>query len=157
MTPFSINLLLAFVWSALNGSFSVTGLFVGFIIGYAVLFVLQPLFGKSRYFTALFDGIALVLFFLYELFVSSLKVVWDVLTPTQRSKPAIIAVPIDTATDAELTVLANLVSLTPGSLSVDISEDHSHLLVHAMFVDDPDAFIHEIKHGMEQRVLGAMR
>jgi multicomponent Na+:H+ antiporter subunit E len=157
MTPFSINLLLAFVWSALNGTLSATGLFVGFIIGYAVLFVLQPLFGKNRYFTALFDGIALVLYFLYELFVSSLKVAWDVLTPAPRSKPAIIAVPIDTATDAELTVLANLVSLTPGSLSVDISEDHSHLLVHAMFVEDPDAFIQDIKRGMEQRVLGAMR
>lgn len=157
MTPFSINLLLAFVWSALNGTLSVTGLFVGFIIGYAVLFVLQPLFGKNRYFTALVDGIALVLFFLYELFVSSLKVAWDVLTPAPRSKPAIIAVPIDTATDAELTVLANLVSLTPGSLSVDISEDHSHLLVHAMFVEDPDEFIQEIKQGMEQRVLGVMR
>lgn len=157
MTPFSINLLLAFVWSALNGTISITGLLVGFIIGYAVLFVLQPLFGKRRYFTALFDGIALILFFLYELFVSSLKVAWDVLTPVQLSKPALIAVPIDTATDAELTVLANLVSLTPGSLSVDISEDHSHLLVHAMFVDDPEVFIQEIKRGMEQRVLGAMR
>lgn len=157
MTPFSINLLLAFVWSALNGTISITGLLVGFIIGYAVLFVLQPLFGKRRYFTALFDGIALILFFLYELFVSSLKVAWDVLTPLQLSKPALIAVPIDTATDAELTVLANLVSLTPGSLSVDISEDHSHLLVHAMFVDDPEVFIQEIKRGMEQRVLGAMR
>lgn len=157
MTPFSINLLLAFVWSALNGSISVTGLLVGFFIGYAVLYVLQPLFGTTRYFSSLVDGISLVLFFLYELLVSSLKVAWDVLTPTQKSQPAIIAVPIDTATDAELTVLANLVSLTPGSLSVDISEDQSHLLVHAMFVDDPEAFIQDIKRGMEQRVLETMR
>jgi len=157
MTPFAINLLLAFVWSALNDSFSVSGLLVGFIIGYAVLYVLQPLFGQKRYFTSLADGIKLILFFLYELLISSLKVGWDVLSPVQNSKPAVIAVPIDTATDAELTVLANLVSLTPGSLSLDISDDHSHLLVHAMFVDDPDAFIHEIKRGMEQRVLEAMR
>lgn len=157
MTPFSINLLLAFVWSALNGTINITGLLVGYIVGYAVLFVLQPLFGKKRYFTALVDGIALILFFLYELFASSLKVAWDVLTPVPLSRPAIIAVPLDTATDAELTVLANLVSLTPGSLSVDISDDHSHLLVHAMFVEDPDVFVQEIKLGMEQRVLGAMR
>ena len=157
MTPFSINLLLAFVWSALNGSISLSGLTVGFIIGYVVLFVMQPLFGKRRYFTAIFDGITLFLFFLYELLVSSLKVAWDVVTPMQKSKPAVIAVPIDTATNAELTVLANLVSLTPGSLSLDISEDHSHLLVHAMFVDDPDAYVQEIKRGMEQRVLEAMR
>jgi multicomponent Na+:H+ antiporter subunit E len=68
-----------------------------------------------------------------------------------------IAVPIDANTDAEITVLANLVSLTPGSLSIDISEDRSHLLVHALFVDDLDLFKEELKQGMERRVLEAMR
>lgn len=157
MTPFSINLLFAFVWSALNGSISLSGLIVGFIIGYGVLYVMQPLFGERRYFTAIVDAFSLLLFFIYELLVSSIKVAWDVVTPMQRSKPAVIAIPLDTATDAELTVLANLVSLTPGSLSVDISDDKSHLLVHAMFVDDPDTYVQEIKKGMEQRVLEAMR
>ena len=89
--------------------------------------------------------------------MSSLKVAWDVLTPIQRSKPALIAVPLDAKTNAEITVLANMVSLTPGSLSVDISEDGTHLLVHAMFVDDPEAFKAEVKLGMEKRVLEAMR
>ena len=157
MTPFSINLLLAFVWSALNGSISVTGLVVGFIVGYVVLFILQPLFGQSRYYKSMYNGVALILFFIYELLVSSLRVAWDVLSPAQNSKPAIIAIPLDTNTKEEVTVLANLVSLTPGSLSLDASENYSYLLVHAMFVDDPDAFIKEVKSGMEQRVLEAMR
>ena len=105
----------------------------------------------------LYDGVTLVLFFIYELIVSSLKVAWDVLTPIHRSKPALIAVPMDATTNAEITVLANLVSLTPGSLAVDISEDRSHLLVHTMFGDDPEAFKAEVKNGMEKRVLEAMR
>lgn len=157
MTPFAINLILAFVWAALNGGIGLTSLLVGFLIGYAVMFVLQPLFSASNYCSKLYDGMLLVLFFIYELFVSSIKVAWDVLTPIQTSKPAVIAVPIEASTDAEITVLANLVSLTPGSLSIDISEDRSHLLVHAMFVDDPEAFKAEIKRGMEKRVLEAMR
>lgn len=157
MTPFSINLILAFVWAALNGGIGLTSLLVGFLIGYAVMFILQPLFSSSNYCSKLYDGLLLVLFFFYELIVSSLKVAWDVLTPIQGSKPAIIAVPIDARTNAEVTVLANLVSLTPGSLSIDISEDRTHLLVHAMFVDDPEVFKAEIKHGMEKRVLEAMR
>lgn len=158
MTPFAINLILAFVWAALNGSgIGLPSLLVGFLIGYLVIFVLQPLFGQSKYCSKLRDGIVLVLFFIYELIVSSLQVVWDVITPVQKSKPAIVAVPLDAASDAEITVLANLVSLTPGSLSIDISEDRTHLLVHAMFVDDPDAFKAEIKRGMEKRVLEAMR
>lgn len=157
MTPFAINLILAFAWASLNGSLTITSLTVGFAIGYLVLLVLQPLFGQSRYCRKLYDGVLLIGFFLYELVVSSIKVAWDVLTPLQRSKPAIVTVPLDTQTDAELTVLANLVSLTPGSLSLDISADHKHLLVHAMFVDDVDAFRDEIKQGMERRVLEAMR
>lgn len=157
MTPFATNLVLAFVWAALNGGIGLPSLLVGFLIGYVVLFILQPLFGNSRYCRKLFDGTMLALYFIYELIISSLKVSWDVLTPTQRSQPALIAVPIEANTNAEITVLANLVSLTPGSLSVDISEDRSHLLVHAMFVDDPEAFKEELKNGMERRVLEAMR
>lgn len=157
MTPFAINLILAMAWAALNGTITVSSLIVGFVVGYVVLLVLQPLFGQSRYVRKLYDGVMLVLFFLYELVVSSVRVAWDVLTPLQKSKPALVAVPLDTCSDAELTVLANLVSLTPGSLSLDISEDHRHLLVHAMFVDDTEAFKQEIKQGMERRVLEAMR
>jgi multicomponent Na+:H+ antiporter subunit E len=157
MTQFAINLILAFVWAALNGGIGLPSLLVGFILGYGVLFVLQPLFGDSKYCSKLYGGLLLVIFFIYELVVSSLKVAWDVITPVQKSKPALIAVPLDACTDAEVTVLANLVSLTPGSLSVDISADKSHLLVHAMFVDDPEAFKQEIKKGMETRVLEAMR
>lgn len=157
MTPFAINLILAFVWAALNGGIGLPSLVVGFTIGYLVLFVLQPLFGASRYCGKLLDGLFLVLYFLYELVVSSLKVAWDVITPIQRSKPALVAIPLDAKTDAEVTVLANMVSLTPGSLSIDISEDRTHLLVHAMFVDDPEAFKMDVKRGMEKRVLEAMR
>jgi len=157
MTPFAINLILAFVWAALNGGIGLVSLIVGFTIGYGVIFILQPLFGTSRYCGKIYDALQLVLYFFYELVVSSLKVAWDVLTPMHKSQPAVVAVPIEAATDAEITVLANLVSLTPGSLSIDISEDRSHLLVHAMFVDDPELFKAEIKHGMEKRLLEAMR
>lgn len=157
MTPFAINLILAFVWAALNGGIGLPSLIVGFLIGYLVLFILQPLFGNSRYCGKLLDGAQLVIFFIYELIVSSIKVAWDVLTPMQRSRPAVVAVPLDACSDAEVTVLANLVSLTPGSLSIDISDDRSHLLVHAMFVDNPEKFKEEIKNGMEKRVLETMR
>ena len=158
MTPFAINLILAFVWAALTGSgIGLTSLLVGFLVGYSVMFILQPLFEKSNYCSALYDGVLLVLYFLYELVISSLQVVWDVVTPVQKSRPAIIAVPLDARTDAEITVLANMVSLTPGSLSIDISEDRTHLLVHAMFVDDPEQFKADVKRGMEKRVLEAMR
>lgn len=157
MTPFVINLALAVGWAALFSAFTLPSLATGFAVGYAILWVLSPLFSDSRYCQKLFAMVRLILFFVWELLVSSLQVAWDVLTPTHRSRPGIVAVPIEAETEFEITTLANLVSLTPGTLSLDLSEDRKTLYVHAMFVDDPAIIRREIKHGMERRVLEALR
>lgn len=157
MTPFVINLALALGWAALFSAFTLPSLATGFAVGYAILWVLSPLFGDSRYCRKLFDLIRLLAYFLWELLVSSLQVAWDVLTPMHRSRPGIIAVPIEAKTDLEITTLANLVSLTPGTLSLDVSGDRRTLYVHAMFVDDPECIRRDIKNGMERRVLEALR
>lgn len=157
MTPFVINLALAVGWAALFSAFTLSSLATGFAVGYGILWVLAPLFGDGRYCRRLFDLVRLVLFFLWDLLISSLQVAWDVITPTQRSQPGIIAVPIEARTDLEITTLANLVSLTPGTLSLDLDSDHKTLYVHAMFVDDPETIRRDIKTGMERRVLEALR
>lgn len=157
MTPFAINLLLSFVWAALFGDFSIASLVVGFAVGYFTLWVMQPVFGESRYCGSFTRMVSLILFFFWELLVSSVQVAWDVITPMQKSQPGIIGVPMEANTDIEITVLANLVSLTPGSLSLDISDDRKTLFVHAMFIDDPELFRQTLKHGMERRVLEALR
>ncbi|MGI9505244.1 MAG: Na+/H+ antiporter subunit E [Geminicoccaceae bacterium] len=157
MTPFVINLALAVGWAALFSAFTLPSLATGFAVGYTILWVLSPLFGDSRYCRKLFDLLRLTVYFLWELMVSSLQVAWDVLTPMHRSRPGIVAVPIDAKTDFEITTLANLVSLTPGTLSLDLSSDHKTLYVHAMFVDNPETIRRDIKQGMERRVLEALR
>lgn len=95
---------------------------------------------------------ALAAYFLYELVVSSVKVAWDVITPRPRARPGILAVPLDVRSDIGVMVLANLISLTPGSLSLDVSEDGRTLFVHAMFIDDVAEARAEIKDKMEFRV-----
>ncbi len=157
MTPFVINLALAVGWAALFSAFTLPSLATGFAVGYAILWVLSPIFADSRYCQKLFSLARLAIYFLRELLVSSLQVAWDVITPTHRSRPGIIAVPIEARTDLEITILANLVSLTPGTLSLDLSSDHKALYVHAMFVDDPESIRRDIKTGMEHRVLEALR
>ena len=66
--------------------------------------------------------------------------------------PGIVAVPLDLTSDAGITVLANLITLTPGTLSLDVSPDRRTLWVHALDVADPDAFRREVKEGFERRV-----
>jgi multicomponent Na+:H+ antiporter subunit E len=68
-----------------------------------------------------------------------------------------VAIPLDVETDVEITLLANLITLTPGTLSMDISDDRKVLYVHAMYVDDPEALRAEIKNGFERRVLEMLR
>ena len=64
---------------------------------------------------------SLFVYFMYELIVSSIRVAWDVLTPTSYARPGFISVPMDAKSDAELMLTANLISLTPGTLSVDLT------------------------------------
>jgi multicomponent Na+:H+ antiporter subunit E len=157
MTPFVINLALAICWAAMFSAFTLSSLATGFAVGYGILWVLSPLFADSRYCRKLYDLLRLAVYFLWELLISSLQVAWDVLTPMHRSRPGIVAVPIEAKTDLEITTLANLVSLTPGTLSLDVSSDRQSLYVHAMFVDDPETIRRDIKEGMERRVLEALR
>ncbi len=110
----------------------------------------------TRLFIRIGKLLALGAYLLVELVVSSLRVAWDVITPTHYARPGILAVPLDVRSDAAVTVLANLVSLTPGSLSLDVSEDRSTLFVHSMFIDDPEDARLEIKAKMERRVKEAL-
>jgi len=155
MNVFFLNTALAVSWAALAGSFTLASLAVGFVIGYAALWAARPLLSETAYFERVFRILQLLFMFVFELFVSSLRVVWDVVTPTHRSRPGVVAVPLDVKGEAQILTLANLISLTPGSLSLDVSPDHKTLYVHAMFVDDPDAFVRRIKDGVEQRVIRA--
>ena len=157
MTLFVWNLLLAFVWAAVVGELSLGILAVGFAIGFVILGVAGRLVGSSRYFEKCLRLVEFAVFFLGQLALSSLRVGADILTPRHRARPGIVAVPLDARTDAEITLFANVVSLTPGSLSLEVSTDRSTLYVHAMFLDDPEAFRRELKQGFERRVLELMR
>lgn len=97
-------------------------------------------------------------YFLWDLLKSSVEVAWDVLTPQTLAQPKMLLLPLDAKTDVEITITANLISLTPGTLSVDVSEDRSHLLVHAMFgAIDPEETKADLKRGIERRVLRVLR
>ena len=158
MKLFLLNLLLALAWGAVNASFGVPTLAAGFVLGYLVLLLARPAFGPSAYYSGLWKGAGFVVFYVWELVLSSVRVAYDVLTPRLRARPGVVAVPLDAETDAEITVLANLISLTPGTLSLVVSPDRRTLYVHAMYLDDgPDAIRADLKGSMERRVLDLLR
>jgi multicomponent Na+:H+ antiporter subunit E len=153
MNLFALNLLLAVIWAGLWGTFTLTQLTVGFVVGFATLWMTQPMFvGPNGYFLRAYRIVRLVLFFLYDLMMSSFQVAYDVLTPKDHSNPKILEMPLDVKSDIEILLVTNLISLTPGTLSLDVTPDRKTLIVHAMFADDPDAVIASLKSGMERMV-----
>jgi len=151
------NLLLAIAWVAMSGQFSVENLIVGFVIGYVALLVLQRALGPSPYFTKAGRLVGFAIYYLVEVVRANLRVAYDVATPGHQIRPGIVAIPLEARTDTEITLLANLISMTPGSLSVDVSDDRSVLYVHSMYMADPDAFRAAIKDDFERRVLELLR
>jgi multicomponent Na+:H+ antiporter subunit E len=157
MNLFLLNIFLALGFSAVFGQLNLSGFISGFVVGYVALWLTKPLYGKTRYFERLSGVLRLIGFFGKELLVSNLKVLWDVITPRHISRPGIIGLPLDARTDVEIMLVANLISLTPGTLSLDLSEDRRVLYIHVMFLDDIEKTRQQIKQGLERRVLEVMR
>lgn len=89
--------------------------------------------------------------------MANLRVAYYVVSPLSRLRPGIVAVGIGDMTDLEITVLANFITLTPGTLTLDVSEDRTQLIVHCMDASDPDRIKREIHDGLERRLKEIMR
>lgn len=158
MDLFIYNILISLLWALLIGEVSVGSLVTGFVIGYFALTLLYPATGeKNSYFQKSMQGVRFALFFIKELIVSSWRVAVDVVKPLPMMRPGVIGIPLDAETDLEITMLANLISLTPGTLSLDVSKDRKTLYIHAMYVTNPDDLRAEIKDGLERRLLELLR
>jgi multicomponent Na+:H+ antiporter subunit E len=156
-TAFLINILLALVWAAATGIFSVANLAIGFALSFVILLFAQRVVGGSAYFLKFEEALKLGAFFAWELVMASVRVAIDVVTPAHRSRPGMIAIPLDVQSDAEITMLASLITLTPGTLSLEISPDRRLLYIHAMFIDDPDEMRRQIKDGLERPLMEVFR
>lgn len=155
------NLLLALSWIVLTGVYEPQNLALGLVIGYLMLWLLavRGFINYSGYVGRVKQVISFLIFFLKELLVANIFMAIESLRPISTVKPGIIGVPLKAKTDAEITLLASLISLTPGSLSMDVSSDRSTLYVHVMYLDRMDAkgVKRSIQEGFEKRVLEILR
>jgi Multisubunit Na+/H+ antiporter, MnhE subunit len=154
MSTAFLVVILALVWAGISGNFSGLNLLFGGLTGAVAVYFLRDAFAGPHTSRRLRRVLSLVLLFLWELMVSAVRVALVVIRPDLKKavRPAIVAVPISLKSDAEITLLANLVTLTPGTLSVDLSPDKSVLYVHALDMGDREAMIADIANGFEKKV-----
>jgi multicomponent Na+:H+ antiporter subunit E len=159
MSGFLWNVLLALAWMGMTEEFTPQGLLVGFVLGFLVLLVARRVVGGPNYLIKAGRALELFFFTIWELILANLRVAHDVLTPSYYMRPGVVAIPLEARTDAEITLLANLITLTPGTLSLDVSTDRRTLYIHVMYIDDDDLDLvrRKIKDGFERRVLEVLR
>lgn len=153
MTLFLLNILLSLAWLALTGTFTPANFVIGFALGFILLWLTQRSMTRSNYFRKVPRVISFVLFFIWALIKANLRMMIIVLSPRLAIQPAVVAVPLDVRSDMEITLLANLITLTPGTLYLDVSKDRTMMYVHVIHVDDLATFRASIKNDFERRVM----
>lgn len=157
MTLFVSNVLLALVWTFLWEDVSAGQFFVGFVLAYGTLYTFRGLLPNSSYFRRSWACLKFFAVFAVKNIKANLIVAWEVLTPTNHMRPGFIRVEPRSDTPLEITWLAETISLLPGTLTVDTSEDDRYLYIHAMHVYDPEEIRRETLEEIEPLILEILR
>lgn len=149
----ALTVLLIVVWMLLSNDMSVGGLLLGSVFGIVLPIFTAP-FWPGRPDVRLGAGLAFVGLVVWDIIVANFAVARLILFRRNRDLAARwLIVPIDLKTPEAITVLAATISLTPGTVTADVSACGRYLLVHALDAPDPDAEIARIKARYETRLL----
>lgn len=152
-----LNFFLALVWMFMTVSFTPSGFVIGFLIGLGIIILMRRFFSKRLYILRVWALISLFLLFLRELFMSSIQVLSIVIRPNMNIKPAIFEMETELSDDWQITLLSALITLTPGTLVIGISEDQKRLYIHALDFEDIDSAVSSIKNTFERAILEVSR
>ncbi|MEH6783134.1 MULTISPECIES: Na+/H+ antiporter subunit E [Alcanivorax] len=144
----SLTLVLWLTWLLLNG-FSVGHALLGLILAVVLPLGTRPFWPQVPLVRDRMGLLRFVLRVAKDILLANLAVALKVLGPVKDLQPGFVEVPLDLRDSFAITVLTSTVSLTPGTVSADVSEDRTRLLVHALHVEDPEALVAEIKQRYE--------
>lgn len=152
-----LNFFLALVWMFMTVSFTPSGFAIGFLVGLGVIALMRRFFSKRLYILRVWALFSLFLLFLRELFLSSVQVLAIVIRPNMDIKPAIFEMETELNTDWQITLLSALITLTPGTLVIGISEDQKRLYIHSLDFTNIDDAVSSIKNTFERAILEVSR
>jgi len=148
-----LNMLIAVIWMFLQNSYAISSLIVGYVIGMIVLFILRRFLTFDFYLRRVWAIIKLLVLFLSELIKANIDVVKIVLKAKMDFQPGIVAVPTKLESDLEVSILAALITLTPGTVSMEFSDDSKIIYVHAIDVPDKEEMIDQVQNTFEKAIM----
>lgn len=140
-----------------TGTLTEENFIFGFLISFGILYVITINKQDRKYFTILPKLVSFFLFMFWEIIKTNLVTVKESLYAKSKLKPAVVKVPLTVESDLEITILAIMVSVTPGTLVMDISDDKKVMYVHVMHVSNKQDFIDEVKNKFEKRLLEILK
>ncbi|WP_413376681.1 Na+/H+ antiporter subunit E [Alkalihalobacillus sp. 1P02AB] len=152
-----LNLLIAFAWVNFQHSYTGVDFLVGYVIGIFILFFLRRFMKFDFYMRRVWAIIKLAVLFIVELIKANIDVVRVVLKPKLDNQPGIVAVPTKLTNDWEVSLLAALISLTPGTLSMDFSKDGKYIYVHALDIPNKEQMVRDIHDSFERAIMEVTR
>lgn len=147
-----INLFLAVGWMFMGSEFSVASFTTGYIMGLVAVFLLRRFLPGSFYVKRVWRIVKLFFIFIIEMVKANIDVVKIVLSPKIDVHPGFYAYPCDLEEDWEVVLLASLITLTPGTVVVAISDDHSTIYIHGVDMRSAEEEIENIKNAFEKEI-----
>lgn len=141
----------------MNSSLTATTFIIGYLIGLILIIITRRFFNSRLYIWRLWAAIKLTLLFFKELTLSNISVLMLVIRPKLKLQPMIFAMPTELEQDWEITLLSSLITLTPGTIVLHVSDDQRTLYIHAIDVDDVDEAIDSIKNSFEKAIMEVSR
>lgn len=156
---FLLNILLSLVWVALTGHLNYPNFFFGFFLGFGVLWVLarSGTAQDRQYFYKVPKVILFFIFLLYDMMKANIEVTKEIITPKLNMQPGIVAYEHNLKSDFEITMLTNLIAITPGTMVLKISPDKKFLFIHSFYIKDKEKFKERLKNGLEKKLIEVIR
>ena len=149
-----LTLILTITWILLQNELSAGMAIFGFILGILIPWGTSVWWPDTPQSFHVFRMVKYTFVVLWDIIVANIQVAWIVLTvPANKLKPAWIVVPLRLRQPEAITMLAGTITLTPGTVSADLSDQGSCLLVHVLHTDDPDSIREDIINRYESRLL----
>ena len=149
----ALTVLLAVVWTLLQNEVSAGMIVFGIILGIIIPIMTARWWPDRPKGLRLEKMLAYVCLVMWDIVVANIQVAWIVLTKRNADmRPNWVVIPLDLRSPEAITILAGTITLTPGTVSADLSDEGKSLLVHALDADDPDAVRNDIKQRYERRI-----
>jgi len=153
ITQFVVTLIIAGVWMFLQQTLAWENFVVGFLIGLVVMSFAVRRLDTPFYMHRVLAFVKLAVIFLAEVVRSSVRVSYLILHPKLPVSPGLVAVPLDVTSDEAITMFAGMITMAPGSISVELSDDRKYLFVHALEAGDPHKAAAFFKNAFERHIL----